>query len=86
MGVGGNMGFVTSGDTTEDVVTYEVGVPSNCIGIDIGAIRTTGAGTGACVVWGTTVSCCSVGPSLATVIGRTVMSCRGDDGYPYLRR
>jgi hypothetical protein len=32
MGVGGKMGFVTSGDTTGDVVTYEVGVPGNCIG------------------------------------------------------
>ena len=67
--MGGNMEFVTSGDTTGDVVTYEFGVPSNCMGIDIGAIRTTGAGTGTCVVWGTTVSCCPVGPSLATLIG-----------------
>ena len=69
MGAGGSMGFATSGDTTGDVVTYEVGVPSNCVGIVIGAIRTTGAGTGTCVVWGTTVSCCPVGPSLATVNG-----------------
>jgi len=50
MGAGGSMGFVTSGDTTGDVVTYEVGVPSNCVGIVIGAIRTTGAGTGTCAV------------------------------------
>ena len=65
MGVGGNMGCVTSGDTTGTVVTYEEGVPGNCMGIDIGAIRTTGAGTRTCAVWGTTVSCCPVGLSLA---------------------
>jgi hypothetical protein len=69
MGVGGKIGFITSVDTTGDVVTDEVGVPGNCIGFDIGAIWTTGAGTGTCVVWGTTVSCCPVGLSLATVIG-----------------
>ena len=72
MGVGGKMGFITSGDTTGDVVTYEVGVPGNCIAFDICAIRTTGTGTGTCVVWGTTVSCCPVGVSLATVIGCVV--------------
>ena len=49
-GIGGKMGFVTSGDTTGDVVTYDVGVPGNCMEIDIGAIRTTGAGTGTCAV------------------------------------
>ena len=49
------MGFITSGDTTGGVVTYEVGVPDNCIGFDIGAIRITGTVTGTCVVWGTTV-------------------------------
>ena len=69
MGAGGSMGFVTSGDTTGDVVTYEVGVSRNCVGTVIGAIRTTGADTGACVVWVTTVSCCPVRPSLATVTG-----------------
>ena len=69
MGVGGKMGVVTSGDTTGDVVTYLVGVPGNCIGFDIGAIRTTDTGTGTCVVWGTTVSCYIGGLSLATEIG-----------------
>ena len=63
------MGFITSGDTTGDVVTYEVGVPGNYIGFDIGEIRTTGAGTATWVAWGTAVSCCLVGLSLATVIG-----------------
>jgi len=44
MGVGGNMGFVTSGDTTGDVVTYEVGVPGKLIGLEIGAMRTKAQG------------------------------------------
>ena len=80
MGAGGSMGFVTSGDTTGDVVTYEVGVPRNCVGIVMGAIRTTDVGTGTCVVWGTTVSCWAV------LGDRKRLCCRGDDRYPYLRR
>ena len=38
------MGFFTSGDTTGDVVTYEAGFPGKLIGLEIGAMRTTGAG------------------------------------------
>ena len=83
MGAGGNMGFATSGDTTGDVVTYEVGVPSNCVGIVIGAIRTTDAGTG---------TCCNAGNpcfmlSRWAVLGDRKRLCRrGDDRYPYLGR
>ena len=65
MNVDGNMGFVTSGDTTGDVVKYKVGVPDNWIGLKS---VLCGLPEREQVHVLCTVSCCTVCISLVTVI------------------
>ena len=75
MGAGGSMGFATSGDTTGDMVTYEVGV--------LGSLS---ARFGRPTQGQEHVS---YGEPLFPVVplgDRKRLCRRGDDRYPYLRR
>ena len=54
----------TFGDSTGDVVTYEVGVPDNLMGFDLGTMGTTGVGLGPII-------------SMRTCLGVSASSLRG---------
>ena len=60
-------GIRYSGDTTGDVVTYEVGVPGKLIGLEIGAMRTTGVGT--CGTNGSCAADCNSGRIMTPLTG-----------------
>jgi len=57
-----------SGDSTSDVVTYEIGVPGKLIGSDFGTMRTTGAGIGLSGGLGTNRFCAVYDMSYATMV------------------